>query len=81
MTPVRAALTLALAMFFGLGGVYFVRLGVRRGLIEKRIEQLGHVHTGAMAVMIGVYSVVLGVGSLVACAVIAWKGWHGTLKW
>jgi hypothetical protein len=34
-----------------------------------------------MAVMIGVYSVVLGVGGLVACAVIACNGWHGTLKW
>jgi len=72
-------LAIALELFFAGGGIYFLQLGIRNGIIRRSIEQLGRVHTGPMAVIIGIYSVILGLGGLFAFVFIAWAWCRGKL--
>ena len=72
---------LALELFFVFGGAWYFRYGLKRGVIEKRVERHGRVYEGSQAMWLGIAAMSVGVAAWVT-AFGLWYSWrHGLLQW
>lgn len=82
MTDYRLIVTsLALEALVVVVGAFTIKIGIKRGFIEKRMPRRGEMLERAEAVRAGVFLLLIGAFCWACAALFAWEWFKGNVHW